>query len=107
MFGNTLRLEFVKSPSSQAHGAKRTTAQRRVHSHTAREAHTKVRRQRCIEYRAAQNATTVGLIASTVESATPIVTGPIGLLPTGRIDPFGSFARLLNPTESFLLSYCK
>lgn len=107
MSRNTPKLEFVESSYSQANGTGRTAAQRRVHSHAAREAHAKVRRQRLIEYRAAKNATTAGPNTFTAALAKPVIRGPIGLLPAGRSDPFGSFARLLNATEYFLLDYCK
>ncbi|KAK8081361.1 hypothetical protein PG996_000142 [Apiospora saccharicola] len=50
-------IAFVHSPYSQGSGAaglSASQARARVHSHAAREAHAKVRRQRLVEFQAAK-----------------------------------------------------
>lgn len=106
-------IAFVHSPYSRGTGAAGLSALqgRRAHSHAAREAHAKVRRQRVLEYRAARTRTRADeddSKACTTELQTdPAVFVPVGLLGSGRRDPFRSYARPLNSTEDFLLDYCK
>lgn len=103
---------FIHSHEKDTLGAKSAEARRRVHSHAAREAHARTRRQRVIQYQAtkASGNTWNGGQCSGIDAAevqVSVISSPIALLGSGRRDPFGSFARRLSPTEDFLLDYCK
>jgi hypothetical protein len=106
------KIEFVLSSSPGSLETVSAEVQRRVHSHAARAAHAKARRQRLIEYQKLK-ATGVledghqALAKDGVETGILVLPSPVGPLVSERRDPFASFARRLNPTEEFLVDYCK
>lgn len=112
MSANRIAIDFIHSPYSQAPGTGGSASRHRVHSHAAREAHARVRRQRLVEYQATGIASEDSEEARTEFAATDkfdasLAASPVELLAAGRRDPFGSFARRLNSMEDFLLDYCK
>lgn len=107
-------IQFIHSSKPGLPGVASTEMRRLVHSHAARAAHARTRRQRLIEYHAIK--TTSGsedesLPFSTVAAEIGISVipspSPLGFLGSHQRDPFASFARSLNPIEDFLLDYCK
>ncbi|KAH9230913.1 hypothetical protein K456DRAFT_39204 [Colletotrichum gloeosporioides 23] len=103
-------IQFIHSHEKSTLGAQSAEAQRRVHSHAARAAHAKTRRQRVIQYQATKairndfNGKQPPSRAAD-EVQVSVISGPIAPLGCGRRDPFASFARRLSPTEDFLLDY--
>ncbi|KAK1853586.1 hypothetical protein CCHR01_03795 [Colletotrichum chrysophilum] len=103
-------IQFIHSHEKSTLGAKSAEAQRQVHSHAARAAHAKTRRQRVIQYQATKairndfNGKQPPARAAD-EVQVYVISGPIAPLGCCRRDPFATFARRLSPTEDFLLDY--
>lgn len=112
MTGKRSEIQFIFSSHSGLHGVKSAETQRRVHSHAARAAHAKARRQRLLNYqdiedgRNSEDKTQLST-KTTAQVGLNTILSPISLLGSGRRDPFASFARHLNPMEDFLLDYCE
>ncbi|BCS30773.1 uncharacterized protein APUU_81076A [Aspergillus puulaauensis] len=103
-------VQFIHSTQLRAPGVASAEVQRLVHSHAARAAHAKVRRQRLIEYQAAKTSSGSEderrpFSTAAAEIAMAAIPSPLGLLGSDRRDPFASFARHLNPAECYLLDY--
>lgn len=105
-------IQFIHSTQLRAPGVASAEMQRLVHSHAARAAHAKVRRQSLIEYQAVKSSSGSEderrpLSTAAAEKAMAAIPSPLGLLGSDRRDPFASFPRRLNPAEYYLLDYCK
>lgn len=112
MSGKGSEIQFIYSSHAGLPGVKSAETQRQVHSHAARAAHAKVRRQRLLKYQAIKASSHSKDEAqlstrAAAEVGIAIVSSPISLLGSSRRDPFASFARHLNPIEGFLLDYCE
>ncbi|KAH6654922.1 hypothetical protein BKA67DRAFT_566638, partial [Truncatella angustata] len=101
-FVHSSRLGLPRVASAEMH--------RRVHSHAARTAHAKARRERLVNYQALKASSNSEdgrqpFNKATTKVEIAVISSPISLLESYRRDPFASFARPLNPMEDFLLNY--
>ncbi|KAI2705214.1 transcriptional regulator family: Fungal Specific TF [Penicillium roqueforti] len=103
-------IQFIHSSKPGVPEVASAEMRRRVHSHAARSAHAKKRRQRVIEYHAIKTISgsedeSLPFSTAAAEIAISVITSPLGFLGSHRRDPFASFARSLNSNEDFLLDY--
>ncbi|KAJ5833404.1 transcriptional regulator family: Fungal Specific TF [Penicillium riverlandense] len=110
MSGKRSEFQFIHTSQPGVPGVASAEKQRLVHSHAARAAHAKARRQRLVEYRAIKTRSgsedeRQPFSTAAAETAIAVIPSPLGFLGSDRRDPFASFARRLNPIEDFLLDY--
>ena len=91
------QLQFVNSAGPESF--RKSDTKRLIRAHAARAAHSKIRRARIAEYQQAK--------PSQDEIDEVSIPGPVTLLGSGRVDPFGTYAIHCTAFEHALIDHCK
>lgn len=91
------QLQFVNSAGPDTF--RKPDTKKLIRAHAARAAHSKIRRQRMAEYQRSKHVEE--------EYDEVSMSGPITLLGSGRVDPFGTYAVQCTAFEHALIDHCK
>lgn len=95
--GSQTQLQFVNSAGPES--SRKPDTKKLIRAHAARAAHSKVRRARIVEYQQTKT--------SHDERDEVSIPGPVTLLGSGRVDPFGIYAVNCTAFEHALIDHCK
>lgn len=95
--GSQTQLQFVNSAGPES--SRKSDTKRLIRAHAARAAHSKIRRARIVEYQQTK--------PSQDDLANISIPGPVTLLGSGRVDPFGTYAVHCTAFEHALIDHCK